>query len=139
AISPEGTLRFMVTERRMNSELFCEFLDRLMYGESGHVLLIVDGHPAHRAKATKEHLAKFDGRLHLYLLPGYSPELNPDEHVWNWIKNHEIGRKLPKNKSDLVSMAHKGLDSLQRRTETPRGFFHDPHLKYIKLEYFCTA
>jgi transposase len=33
AISPEGTLRFMVTERRMNSELFCEFLDRLMHGE----------------------------------------------------------------------------------------------------------
>lgn len=138
AISPEGTLRFMVTERRMNSELFCEFLDRLMHGESGHVLLIVDGHPAHRAKATKEHLAKFDGRLHLYLLPGYSPELNPDEHVWNWVKNHEIGRKLPKNKSDLVSMVRRGLASLQRKTKTLRGFFHDPNLKYIKSDHFYT-
>ena len=139
AISPEGTLRFMVTERRMNLEWFCEFLERLMHGESGNVLLIVDGHPARRAKATREHLAKFAGRLHLYLLPGHSPELNPDKHVWNWIKNHEIGRKLPKNKSDLVSMDRKGLASLQRRTETLRGFFHDPHLKYIKSEHSCTA
>lgn len=100
-------------------------------------VLLATSLPPHRAKATKAHLAKFDGRLHLYLLPGYSPELNPDEHVWNWIKNHEIGRKIPKNKSDLVSMVRRGLASLQRRTKTLRGFFHDPHLKYIKSEHFC--
>ena len=94
AVSPAGTLRFMVTERRLDSALFCEFLDRLMTGERGHVLLITDGHPAHKSKATAEYIKRFGGRLHLYILPGYSPELNPDEHVWNWIKNHEIGRKL---------------------------------------------
>jgi len=116
AISPAGALRFMVTERTMNSALFCEFLDRLMHGESGHVLLIVDGHPAHRARATREHLKKFGGRLHLYQLPGYSPELNPDEHVWNWVKNHEIGRRTPETKSKLIGMVRAGLASLQERS-----------------------
>ncbi len=139
AISPGGSLRFMVTERRMNAGLFCEFLDRLMHGEEGHVLLIVDGHPAHRAKATREHLKKFGGRLHLYLLPGYSPELNPDEHVWNWVKTHEIGRKLPESRSDLIAMVRRALASLQKRTETLKGFFRDPHLAYIKAEHFCTS
>jgi transposase len=39
----------------------------------------VDGHPAHRATATKEFAASTEGRLRLFFLPGYSPELNPDE------------------------------------------------------------
>ena len=139
AISPSGNLRFMVTERRMNAELFCEFLDRLMHGEEGHVLLIVDGHPAHRAKATKEHLRKFEGRLHLYQLPGYSPELNPDEHVWNWVKTHEIGRKLPRTKSDLIQMVRRALASLQKKTRILKGFFGDSNLAYIKAQHFCTS
>jgi transposase len=138
AISPSGSLRFMVTEHRVTSAVFCEFLDRLMTGETGHVLLIVDGHPAHRAKATRQHLKKFEGRLHLYLLPGYSPELNPDEHVWNWVKRHEIGRKLPNSKASLINMVRRGLRSLQKRTAILRGFFRDTHLAYIKAEDFCT-
>lgn len=138
AVSPSGSLRFMVTDRRMNSGLFCEFLNRLMHGEEGHVLLIVDGHPAHRARATREHLTKFDGRLHLYILPGYSPELNPDEHVWNWIKNHKVGRTLPTTKAHLVSLVRSALTSLQRRKATIMGFFRDPHLAYIKAKDFCS-
>ena len=139
AISPAGSLRFMVTERRVDSALFCEFLDRLMTGEDGHVLLIADGHPAHRAKMTREHLKKFAGRLHLYLLPGYSPELNPDEHVWNWVKRHEVGRKVPDSRASLMEMVRRGLRSLQRKVGVLRGFFRDRHLSYIKANDFCTS
>ena len=139
AVSPSGELRFMVTDKRCNSALFCEFLDRLMQGEEGHVLLIVDGHPAHRAKATKEHLKTFDGRLHLYQLPGYSPELNPDEHVWSWVKAHKLGKQLPKTRDDLVKKVRSALASLQKRVGTIKAFFQDPHLKYIKSEHFCTG
>lgn len=48
----------------------------------GPVCLIVDGHPAHRAAAVKQYVASTEGRLKLFRLPGYSPELNPDEWVW---------------------------------------------------------
>jgi hypothetical protein len=56
----------------------------------GPVYLIVDGHPAHRATATKEFAASTKGRLRLVFLPGYSPELNPGEWVWKNVKvRHE--------------------------------------------------
>lgn len=138
AVAPSGEFRFMTTHLRVNAEVFCEFLDRLMHGEDGHVILIVDGHPSHRARKTREHVETFGGRLHLYHLPGYSPELNPDEHVWAWVKHHELGKKLPKNKEDLFEMLNSALSKLAGAVETIRGFFNDPHLKYIKAGHFCT-
>ena len=48
---------------------------------AGPVYLIVDGHPAHRAAAVQQYVASTEGRLKLFRLPGYSPELNPDEWV----------------------------------------------------------
>jgi transposase len=50
----------------------------------------VDGHPAHRSKAVKQFVAATDGRLRLFVLPAYSPQLNPDEWVWKNVKvRHE--------------------------------------------------
>jgi len=65
AVSPVGEMRFMVTDQRMSASLFCEFLDRLMVGEDGAVLLVVDGHPSHKAKKVFEHMEKYQGRLRL--------------------------------------------------------------------------
>lgn len=138
AVSPRGDMRFMVTERRMNAGLFCEFLDRLMHDEQGHVLLVVDGHPSHKAKKVREHLARFGGRLHLYYLPGYSPELNPDELVWNWVKNQKLGRDAEiRDKQGLMAAARSTLASLQKQADKIRGFFRHPDLAYIKSEHFC--
>lgn len=139
AISPTGELRFMVTEKRMNADLFCEFIDRLMHGEDGHVLLIVDGHPSHKAKKVAEHIKRYNGRFHLYLLPGYSPELNPDELVWGWVKNHQIGKDASiSNKKELMSAARAALASLQKQKDKIVGFFRHSDLSYIKSEDFCT-
>lgn len=140
AISPSGGLRFMVTDRRMNADLFCEFIDRVMHGEEGTVLMIVDGHPSHRAKKTQRFIKdRYNGRFKLYLLPGYSPEMNPDEHVWAWIKSHKVGKQLPSTKRELVSMVRSALASLQRKTAVLKGFFRNADLAYIKAEDFCTS
>jgi transposase len=140
AVSPLGELRFMVTDKRMNAGLFCDFLDRLMHGEEGKVLLVVDGHPSHKAKKVQKHLEKYEGRLKLYLLPGYSPELNPDELVWNWVKNHKIGKDNQiADKASLIQTARSALSSLQKLPETIRGFFNHPDLAYIKGKDFCTS
>jgi transposase len=47
----------------------------------GPVYLVVDGHPTHRSKLVKQFVASTDGRLKLFVLPAYSPQLNPDEWV----------------------------------------------------------
>lgn len=139
AVSPSGELRFMVTDRRMNASVFCEFLDRLMVGEDGTVLLVVDGHPSHKAKKVREHIDKYAGRLRLYILPGYSPELNPDELVWNWVKNQKLGKNCDiVDKSSLIQAARSALASLQKLTKTIKGFFGHPDLAYIKGKDFCT-
>jgi transposase len=91
AISPRGELRFMTVEGRMNADKFIEFLRRLLHGARRRVFLIVDRHPAHRAKKVREFVEATGGRLRLFFLPSYSPELNPDELVWNHLKNHGIG------------------------------------------------
>lgn len=140
AVSPLGELRFMVTDRRMNATLFCEFLDRLMHGEEGTVILVVDGHPSHKARKVQEHVDGYGGRLRLYTLPGYSPELNPDELVWNWVKNQKLGKDSGvKDKHSLIKAARSALASLQKKVEVIKGFFEHPELEYIKGKHFCTS
>ena len=90
AVSAKGALRFAVYEGNTNAATFIDFCKRLLHDAPGPVYLIVDGHPAHRATAAKEFAASTEGRLKLFLLPGYSPELNPDEWVWKNVKvRHE--------------------------------------------------
>jgi transposase len=82
AVSAKGALRFAVYEGNTTAATFIDFCKRLLHDAAGPVYLVVDGHPAHRATATKEFAASTEGRLRLIYLPGYSPELNPDEWVW---------------------------------------------------------
>src|SRR3974377_1240907 len=89
AVSAQGALRFMVHDGTVNAKVFVDFCKRLLTDAKGPVYLIVDGHPSHRAKAVAEFVASTDGRLRLFFLPGYPPELNPDEWVWkNWRASH---------------------------------------------------
>ena len=81
AITPSGQVRFQLVEGNFTAAKFIEFCKRLL-NATAPVFLIVDGHPTHRAKAVKDYVASTDGRLRLFFLPGYSPELNPDEWVW---------------------------------------------------------
>jgi transposase len=94
AISTRGQFRFMVVKGSVASEKICDFLDRLMHNAEKPIFLIWDGHPTHRSKKVKEHIASFDGKLEVYVLPSYSPELNPIEQAWNNVKGHGIGRKI---------------------------------------------
>ena len=86
AISPRGEMRFMTVEGRMNAGKFIEFLKRLLHNAERPVYLIVDSHPSHRARKVFEFVRKTKGKLRLFFLPPYSPELNPDELVWNHLK-----------------------------------------------------
>jgi len=131
ALTPRGVLRFALYEGTFTSETFIDFCKRLMRDQSDPVFLIVDGHPVHRSNAVKEFVASTEGRLCLFHLPAYSPELNPDEWVWKNVKADRIGRASITTKGDL---AHKAMSALRRLQKLPhllRGFFNDPHLRYI--------
>ncbi len=131
AISPRGEFRFMTVEGRMNSEKFIGFLKRLIYNAPRPVFLIVDRHPAHRAKQVREFVRSTEGRLRLFFLPPYAPDLNPDEHVWNHLKNHGVGKRAIRSREQFREIVLGHMRSLQRLPDVIRGFFRDPHLRYI--------
>ncbi len=130
AISPRGELRFMVVKGGVGASVFIRFLKRLMHGQRRPVYLIVDGHPSHRAKAVKSYLETLSGRLKLFFLPPYSPELNPDELVWNDVKNNAVGRSKLDGPQDLHRAVLGRLRFLQKRPDRVRSFFHAPETRY---------
>ena len=67
------------------------------------------------------------------ILPKSSPELNPDEQVWNEIKDKKIGRQPVKNKTDLRERLYSALNALKHQTEKVRSFFELPHTKYASV------
>jgi transposase len=131
AISPRGDFRFMTVEGRMNAEKFIEFLKRLIHNASRPVFLIVDRHPSHRAKKVLAFVRSTEGRLRLFFLPPYAPDLNPDEHVWNHLKNHGVGKQAIRSCDQFRKVVLGHMRSLQRLPDLIRSFFRDPHLRYI--------
>jgi len=130
AISPRGALRFMVVKGGVGANVFIGFLKRLMHGQRRLVYLIVDGHPSHRAKVVKAYLQGLEGRLKLFFLPPYSLELNPDELVWNDVKNNVVGRSKLDGPKDLHRAVVGRLRFLQKRPDRVRSFFHAPETRY---------
>lgn len=130
AISAKGALSFMVCEGTVAGPQFCEFLDRLMHGRRRKIFLVVDGHLMHKSKAVKEHLARFNGRLELFFLPPYSPELNPDELVWNHVKTHTVGKAISRSLEELRHHVESFLDRLQSLPKLVRSFFMAPETIY---------
>ena len=101
AVSAQGQLRFMLAQGRVTAAVFLEFLRRLMVNASVPIFLIADGHPIYRAKSVKGFVEAQNGRLELHELPSCSPELNPDELVWNNLKTHALGRKAIESRQDF--------------------------------------
>lgn len=131
AVTAQGALRFTVFQGTCTAKVFIDFCKRLLHDASGPVYLVVDGHPTHKAKATKAFVASTGGRLKLFTLPAYSPQLNPDEWVWKNVKHDRIGRTSVTGPDDLKAKATAALRRLQRLPALVRGFFADPHLRYI--------
>ncbi|HET7415901.1 MAG TPA: transposase, partial [Arthrobacter sp.] len=67
--------------------------------------------------------AKLGKRMRFFFLPPYSPELNPDEQVWNDLKNNGIGRQIITGPDELKAKTRAHLQSLQRRPDRIKSFF----------------
>lgn len=133
AVSAQGQLRFMLTKGRVTGAVFIEFLQRLMVNASTPIFLVVDGHPTHKAKSVQRFVQQQDGRLELHYLPAYSPELNPDELVWNHLKNNALGRKVITSREQLRDMVISHLRRMQKLPMLIMSFFRAPTTRYAAL------
>lgn len=130
AISSKGKLHFMVFDSNFNQGVFITFLKQLMFNQKKKITLIVDGHNSHTTKAVKEYVASTKGKLKIYLLPPYSPELNPDELVWNNAKQKTAKKKYNRAGSSFKEMVKQILTDIQRNASLLKSFFYQKDVAY---------
>ena len=131
AVTAQGLLRFSTYTGSFTGARFIEFCRKLMADTDGPVYLVVDGHPTHRSKLVKEFVVSTDGQLRLFVLPAYSPQLNPDEWVWKNVKHDRVGRTSVTGPDDFKTKIVGALRRLQKMPHIVRAFFADPDLRYI--------
>ena len=130
AINNKGLMRFTVVDGGVNSDRFIEFLKRLIFKAKNKIFLIVDRGPAHVSKKTKAFVMTIKDKLELYYLPPYSPELNPDELVWNDLKNNTVGRSIVTSKEEFKDVVIKNMNELRAKKEKVRSFFRKKSCSY---------
>lgn len=131
AVCGNGQMRFMATEKNCTAPVFIVFLKRLIHKQTTPIFLIIDGHPIHKSKKVKEFVQSTNGKLELFFLPGYSPDLNPDESVWSYVKHHTVGKKTVTGPDQFKKLVLNALFSLIHKPHTIVAFFHKPSLQYI--------
>ena len=105
AITLEGRLFLQVRKNNYDGEAVVGFLRVLLRKIAGKLLVIWDGSPIHHGQAVKDFLsAGATKRLQLERLPGYAPDLNPDEGIWNYLKRVELGNVCA---TDLADLRHR--------------------------------
>jgi transposase len=91
----------------------------------------VDGLPAHRTTLVKAYIASTKGRLTLHFLPGYAPELNPDELVWRHMKRTGVARSPLRRGEKLQEKIEAQLAKIRRMPSLVRSFFQAPSVAYV--------
>lgn len=133
AITNRGRLNFMVFKKRFRADVLVEFLRRLVRQAKRKVFLIVDGHPVHRARKVKKWLEKNEHDIRLFFLPGYSPELNPDEILNQDVKTNAVGRRRAHNQHELIANVRGYLRSRQKQPHVVQSYFNEEHVRYAAM------
>jgi len=130
AITNRGALAFMVFHGQFDGTVFVRFMQRLLKQATRKVYLILDGHPVHKSAQGKRFVAAHAQRLRLILLPGYCPELNPDELLNQDVKTNALGKSRPINRGEMMSSVRCHLHRRQKQPQVIRNLFNEKHVRY---------
>ncbi len=122
-VTAPGEMEYTITDKNVNSEEYIHFLSDLIESRDRPLILVVDRASFHGSKAVREFVRAHRAELRVFFLPKSRPEMNPDEQVWNEIKDKKIGRQPVKNKADLRKRLHSTLSILKNQAEKIRSFF----------------
>jgi transposase len=123
AISRQGPLVFRLHNKRIASAEVIDFLHQMLnHHRHRHLVVVMDQAPPHVSRITTKYIES-QQRLHVFHLPKYSPDWNPDEKVWNHLKHQELKSHQAKTKEELRQLTHRKLASMARNPELLRGLF----------------
>jgi hypothetical protein len=117
AVSPiQGQLDWMIS-REMNTSRMNEFLARVSLAHRKEfIVMIVDGASSHRSQELE-----IPENIRLHRLPGYSPELNPQEHVWDELREKEFPNRVFESMDGVLAQLQAGLPRLAANTAALRS------------------
>lgn len=130
AITSKGQIEYSIEDRKVNGKVFVEFLSHLIEGRKRPLILLVDHATFHRSKLVRDFVKGHRSKLRIFFLPKRSPEMNPDEHVWNEIKNNQLGKQPIKDKKDLERRIYSAFVKLKNNIQKIISFFRYEHTKY---------
>lgn len=130
AVTARGEFWAATYTGKLDAESFVAFLKNFMKGRRGKVILVVDGHPAHKANLVKRYIQDLQGRLELHFLPPYAPDLNPDEFVWSYMKGNGVSKKPLKKNESMRERVEEDLVKLRKNPELVRSFFRAESVCY---------
>ena len=123
AISRRGQLVFRLHDKRIASPEIIDFLGQMLrHHPHRHLVVVMDQAPPHVSQATRAYIAT-QRRLHVFHLPKYSPDWNPDEKVWNHLKHQELKAHQAKTKAALKTLADSKLTQMSMNDSLMRGIF----------------
>jgi transposase len=131
AVNAKGGFWYCTYEGGLTAELFVSLLSMMMRHRTKPVHLVVDGLPAHKTKLVKDYVQSTQGRLTLHILPGYAPELNPDEAVWSHMKRTGVARTPLRKGERLRDKIDAQLAAIKAAPKLVRSFFRAPSVAYV--------
>ena len=131
AVNAKGAFWFATYKGGMTAELFVAMLKHIMRGRRKPLFLVLDSLPAHRAKMVRDYVESTNGKLELHFLPGYAPELNPDELVWNYVKRTGTAKSPLASGESLQDRIEADLQAVKDDPALVRAFFRAPTVAYI--------
>ena len=127
AVTLDGRLYMIEQEKAFKGEDALRFLKHLMRHIPGKLLVVWDGCPIHRGGAVKDFLAgESASRVQLEQLPGYAPDLNPEEGVWKHLKYVELKNLCCQRLAELKVELRKAKERLRRKRDVILGCIRQP-------------
>ena len=124
AISPAGRMVFRIENHTIHAEDHIDFLKQIIkHHPHRKIIVIEDNAKPHIAGAVKDFVRDNKNKIAVYYLPTYSPDLNPDEKVWKYLKNVKLKAHQARNKKEFKPLIKSKMLSIQKKPNTIKSFF----------------
>lgn len=124
AISPAGKMLFRIEKKKVDAEKHIEFIKQILkHHPNRKIIVIEDRAPAHRSKKVNTFVEQHKNKLTIYRIPSYAPDLNPDEHVWKYLKAYQLKSHQAKTTDELRNLVKRKMQSIQRKKGLVNSFF----------------
>lgn len=124
AISPAGKMVFRIEKEKINAKVHIEFLQQILaHHPHRKIIVIEDNARPHIAQEVKDFVEQHKKRFAIYHIPSYAPELNPDEHVWQYLKGYQLKAHQAQNTEELKKLVKRKMQSIQKSKNLIHSFF----------------